>query len=43
MEIEIVYELAQQILTYETMLIEASDNCGELDRLFLLIYPWESS
>ena len=32
MEIEIVYELAQKILTYETILIEASDICGELDR-----------
>lgn len=31
-EIEIVYELAQNILTYEKVLVEASDVCGEIDR-----------
>ena len=31
-EIEIVYDLAQAVLQYETGLIEASDVCGELDR-----------
>ena len=35
MEIEIVYELAQKILMYETMLVEASDICGELDRFVI--------
>ncbi|EEP81051.1 predicted protein [Uncinocarpus reesii 1704] len=34
-EIEIVYELAQNILSYEEMLIEASDVCGEIDRHLL--------
>jgi DNA mismatch repair protein MSH5 len=32
-EIEIVYGLAQRVLTYETMLVDASDICGEIDRL----------
>ena len=31
-EIEIVYDLAQRVLEYEDMLVEASDICGELDR-----------
>lgn len=31
-EIEIVYKLAQDILIYEKMLVEASDICGEIDR-----------
>lgn len=31
-EIEIVYELAQNILKYEKMLVETSDICGEIDR-----------
>ncbi|KAK2760737.1 MutS protein msh5 [Arachnomyces sp. PD_36] len=35
-EIELVYELAQNILTYENMLVEASDICGELDSLLAL-------
>ncbi|KAK2827800.1 hypothetical protein FQN49_007330, partial [Arthroderma sp. PD_2] len=30
-EIEIVYKLAQDILTYEKMLVSASDICGEID------------
>ncbi|CAI7580460.1 unnamed protein product [Penicillium manginii] len=30
-EIEIVYDLAQKVLQYEEMLIQASDICGELD------------
>ncbi|EFE30269.1 DNA mismatch repair protein Msh5, putative [Trichophyton benhamiae CBS 112371] len=30
-EIEIVYKLAQDILIYEKMLVEASDICGEID------------
>ncbi|KAJ5082300.1 DNA mismatch repair protein MutS core [Penicillium argentinense] len=32
-EIEIVYDLAQRVLQYEDMLIEASDVCGDLDSL----------
>lgn len=31
-EIEIVYDMAQKILQYENVLVEASDVCGELDR-----------
>lgn len=31
-EIEIIYELAQTVLQYETTLIEASDICAEIDR-----------
>lgn len=31
-EIEIVYDMAQRILQYENVLVEASDVCGELDR-----------
>ncbi|KAI9036427.1 MutS family protein MSH5 [Aspergillus affinis] len=30
-EIEIVYELAQKVLQYEKVLIEASDVCGQID------------
>jgi DNA mismatch repair protein MSH5 len=40
-EIEIVYDMAQRILQYETVLVEASDICGELDRYFLLIVIYE--
>ncbi|OXV09463.1 hypothetical protein Egran_02772 [Elaphomyces granulatus] len=32
-EIEIIYELAQRVLQYEAVLVEASDVCGELDCL----------
>ncbi|KAJ5392024.1 hypothetical protein N7509_007514 [Penicillium cosmopolitanum] len=35
-EIEIVYELAQKVLQYEEMLVEASDICGELDSTLAL-------
>ncbi|GLA79956.1 mutS protein msh5 [Aspergillus tubingensis] len=31
-EIEIVYDLAQRVLQYETVLLEASDICGQIDR-----------
>lgn len=31
-EIEIVYDLAQRVLQYENVLLEASDVCGEMDR-----------
>lgn len=31
-EIEITHELAQHVLEYEALLIQASDVCGELDR-----------
>lgn len=31
-EIEIVYDLAQRVLQYEEVLMEASDICGEMDR-----------
>ncbi|PGH21494.1 hypothetical protein AJ80_03162 [Polytolypa hystricis UAMH7299] len=35
-EIEIVYELAQNVLHFETALVEASDICGEIDSLLAL-------
>ncbi|KAK2732696.1 MutS protein msh5 [Myotisia sp. PD_48] len=35
-EIEIIYELAQKVLTYENMLVEASDICGEIDSVLAL-------
>ncbi|KAJ5358895.1 DNA mismatch repair protein MutS core [Penicillium cataractarum] len=35
-EIEIVYDMAQRILQYENVLVEASDVCGELDSLLAL-------
>lgn len=31
-EIEIVYDLAQRVLRYENVLVDASDICGEIDR-----------
>lgn len=31
-EIEIVYDLAQRVLQYEEVLVDASDICGEMDR-----------
>lgn len=31
-EIEIVYDLAQRVLRFENMLVEASDICGQIDR-----------
>jgi DNA mismatch repair protein MSH5 len=34
-EIEIVYDLAQRVLLYERVLIEASDICGEMDRFVI--------
>jgi DNA mismatch repair protein MSH5 len=34
-EIEIVYDLAQRVLRYENVLIDASDICGDIDRLVL--------
>ncbi|KAL4958995.1 MutS family protein MSH5 [Aspergillus stella-maris] len=35
-EIEIVYDLAQRVLQFEKVLIEASDVCGELDSLLAM-------
>lgn len=35
-EIEIVYELAQRVLRYENVLVDASDICGDIDRLVLV-------
>ncbi|KAI2255152.1 hypothetical protein LOZ10_005739 [Ophidiomyces ophidiicola] len=35
-EIEIAYDLAQRILGYEPLLVEASDICGEIDSLLAL-------
>ncbi|KAL4905989.1 hypothetical protein BDW74DRAFT_184936 [Aspergillus multicolor] len=35
-EIEIVYDLAQRILQYEKVVIEASDLCGEIDSLLAM-------
>lgn len=34
-EIEIVYELAQRVLQFEDVLVEASDICGQIDRYVL--------
>jgi DNA mismatch repair protein MSH5 len=39
-EIEIVYDLAQKVLQYEGMLVEASDICGELDRYEIEANLW---
>ncbi|OJJ63521.1 hypothetical protein ASPSYDRAFT_190986 [Aspergillus sydowii CBS 593.65] len=35
-EIEIVYDLAQRVLQFERVLIEASDACGEIDSLLAM-------
>jgi len=35
-EIEIVYDLAQRVLRYENVLVDASDICGDIDRLVLV-------
>ncbi|KGO72917.1 DNA mismatch repair protein MutS, core [Penicillium italicum] len=35
-EIEIVYDLAQRVLRYENVLIDASDICGDIDSLLAL-------
>ena len=35
-EIEIIHELGQRVLEQETMLNQASDACGELDRSITL-------
>ncbi|KAL5336958.1 muts domain V-domain-containing protein [Aspergillus crustosus] len=35
-EIEIVYDLAQRVLQYEKVLIEASDICGDIDSLLAM-------
>ncbi|KAJ6076301.1 hypothetical protein N7499_008282 [Penicillium canescens] len=35
-EIEIVYDLAQRVLRYENVLVDASDVCGEMDSLLAL-------
>lgn len=40
-EIEIVYDMAQRMLQYETVLVEASDICGELDRYLSLGWIYE--
>ncbi|PGH34737.1 DNA mismatch repair protein MSH5 [[Emmonsia] crescens] len=36
-EIEIIYEMAQNVLQYEKILVEASDICGEIDSLLALV------
>ncbi len=36
LEIDIVHELAQEVLQYEEALVHASDICGELDRFNLI-------
>lgn len=42
-EIEIIHELGQRVLEQETMLNQASDACGELDRSIAMqtipLYP----
>ncbi|KAK4862179.1 hypothetical protein LT330_003317 [Penicillium expansum] len=35
-EIEIVYDLAQRVLRYENVLVDASDICGDIDSLLAL-------
>ncbi|GIJ83914.1 mutS protein msh5 [Aspergillus pseudoviridinutans] len=35
-EIEIVYDLAQKVLQYEDVLVQASDMCGQLDSLLAM-------
>ncbi|RLL94950.1 hypothetical protein CFD26_102223 [Aspergillus turcosus] len=35
-EIEIVYELAQKVLQYEDVLVQASDMCGQIDSLLAM-------
>ncbi|QQK46857.1 DNA mismatch repair protein MutS, core [Penicillium digitatum] len=35
-EIEIVYDLAQRVLRYENVLVDASDLCGDIDSLLAL-------
>ncbi|KAI5305413.1 hypothetical protein KEM56_004513 [Ascosphaera pollenicola] len=37
-EIEITYDLAQQVLKNEAMLLEASEACGELDSVLALVH-----
>ncbi|KAE8149295.1 muts domain V-domain-containing protein [Aspergillus avenaceus] len=37
-EIEIVYELAQKVLRYEKVLLEASDMCGHIDSLLAMTH-----
>ncbi|RAK97016.1 MutS family protein MSH5 [Aspergillus ibericus CBS 121593] len=36
-EIEIVYDLAQRVLQYEKVLLEASDVCGHIDSLLAMV------
>ncbi|OJD26055.1 hypothetical protein ACJ73_02570 [Blastomyces percursus] len=36
-EIEIVYEMAQNVLQHEKFIVEASDICGEIDSLLALV------
>ncbi|EHA17968.1 hypothetical protein ASPNIDRAFT_122070, partial [Aspergillus niger ATCC 1015] len=38
-EIEIVYDLAQRVLQYEEVLLEASDICGQIDSSYKLVRP----
>ena len=38
-EIEIVYDLAQRVLRYENVLVDASDICGDIDRSVLVACP----
>lgn len=42
-EIEIIHELGQRVLEQETMLNQASDACGELDRSITLQRPFPSA
>lgn len=37
MEIEIIYELGQEVLKHEKLLSSVSDICGELDRYHIEI------
>ncbi|GKZ53619.1 mutS protein msh5 [Aspergillus niger] len=41
-EIEIVYDLAQRVLQYEKVLLEASDICGQIDSLLAMAHAASS-
>ncbi|RDH18348.1 DNA mismatch repair protein Msh5 [Aspergillus niger ATCC 13496] len=41
-EIEIVYDLAQRVLQYEEVLLEASDICGQIDSLLAMAHAASS-
>lgn len=42
-EIEIVYDLAQRVLRYKNVLVDASDICGDIDRLVVVEHDKRSA